>query len=36
MLFRIVHDEVMETTARRQEPFVYGSLSAEAYYFVPK
>jgi tetratricopeptide (TPR) repeat protein len=35
-LFRLVRDEVMTTTGKRQEPFVYGSLPAEDFYFRPK
>jgi hypothetical protein len=31
-LFRNVRDEVIKTTARAQQPFVYGSLSREAIY----
>ena len=34
-LFRNVRDEVMSTTKREQQPFVYGSLSKEAIYFKP-
>ncbi len=36
MLFRMVRDDVMNATAKRQEPFVYGSLPGEALYFVQK
>ena len=32
-LFRKVRDDVLAATGRRQEPFVYGSLPAEALYF---
>jgi len=32
-LFRKVRDEVLAATDRRQEPFTYGSLPAEAFYF---
>ena len=32
--FRLVHDDVLYTTGK-QEPFVYGSLSAEDFYFEP-
>ncbi len=32
-LFRKVRDEVFSTTERQQEPFTYGSLPAEAFYF---
>jgi tetratricopeptide (TPR) repeat protein len=34
MLFRKVRDDVYEQTRRRQEPFVYGSLTSANYYFV--
>jgi uncharacterized caspase-like protein len=34
-LFRLVRDDVMEATAGRQEPCVYGSLpEREQFYFV--
>jgi tetratricopeptide (TPR) repeat protein len=33
LLFRKVRDEVLRNTERRQEPYVYGSLSAEEFYF---
>jgi hypothetical protein len=32
LLFRRVRDEVMSETGNRQEPFVYGSLSAVPIY----
>ncbi len=32
-LFRLVHDDVLASTSKQQEPFTYGQLSAEAYYF---
>jgi uncharacterized caspase-like protein len=32
-LFRLVRDEVMEATGRKQEPFVYGSLPAREFFF---
>jgi uncharacterized caspase-like protein len=32
-LFRKVRDQVRERTARRQEPFLYGSLGSEPMYF---
>jgi uncharacterized caspase-like protein len=32
-LFRKVRDEVRTKTQRRQEPFLYGSLSSELLYF---
>ena len=34
-LFRLVRDDVMEATAGRQQPYVYGSLpEREQFYFV--
>jgi tetratricopeptide (TPR) repeat protein len=33
LLFRKIHDDVMTATAKRQEPFTYGSLPSEAFYF---
>jgi tetratricopeptide (TPR) repeat protein len=33
LLFRKVRDEVLTETGKRQEPFTYGSLPAEAFYF---
>ncbi|HEX8416927.1 MAG TPA: caspase family protein, partial [Methylobacterium sp.] len=33
-LFRLVRDDVMAATGRRQEPFVYGSLPGEDFFFV--
>jgi hypothetical protein len=33
-LFRLVRDDVLATTDRRQEPFVYGSLPGDDFYFV--
>jgi tetratricopeptide (TPR) repeat protein len=33
MLFRRVRDDVLAATQRRQEPFIYGSLPSEPYYF---
>lgn len=33
MLFRLVRDDVMEATGRKQEPFIYGSLPAQNFYF---
>jgi len=33
LLFRKVRDEVLVMTGRRQEPFVYGSLPSEEFYF---
>ena len=32
-LFRLVHDEVQTVTAKQQEPFTYGQLSAQQFYF---
>lgn len=34
-LFRQIRDDVMEATSSRQEPFIYGSLSAEDIYINP-
>jgi tetratricopeptide (TPR) repeat protein len=36
ILFRRVRDDVMKTTERKQEPFVYGSLPGDNFYFVAK
>ncbi len=33
-LFRLVRDDVMAATERKQEPFVYGSLPGEDFFFV--
>jgi tetratricopeptide (TPR) repeat protein len=33
LLFRKVRDEVLASTGRRQEPYIYGSLPSEAFYF---
>jgi uncharacterized caspase-like protein len=33
LLFRKVRDEVLSSTGRRQEPYIYGSLPSEAFYF---
>jgi uncharacterized caspase-like protein len=35
-LFRFVRDEVLSMTGRRQEPFVYGSLPADDFFFMMK
>jgi uncharacterized caspase-like protein len=35
MVFRAVRDDVLAATNKRQEPFVYGSLPNEAFYFRP-
>jgi hypothetical protein len=32
-LFRRVRDRVREKTAKRQEPFLYGTLGSEPLYF---
>ena len=32
-LFRFVRDDVLIATGRQQEPFVYGSLLSEPFYF---
>jgi Caspase domain len=34
-LFRLVRDEVLAATGRRQEPFIYGSLPGEDFFFAP-
>lgn len=34
MLFRRVRDDVLSATERRQEPFMYGSLSGQEFFFV--
>jgi tetratricopeptide (TPR) repeat protein len=34
LLFRMVRDDVLSVTGKRQEPFVYGSLPGESLYFV--
>lgn len=34
-LFRLVRDDVLAATDRRQEPFVYGSLPGEDFFFSP-
>jgi uncharacterized caspase-like protein len=33
MLFRLVRDDGMEATGRKQEPFIYGSLPARDFFF---
>lgn len=35
ILFRLVRDDVIRDTGGRQEPFVYGTLPAEQFFFVP-
>jgi Caspase domain len=35
IMFRSVRDDVLKQTNREQEPFTYGSLSGNAFYFVP-
>jgi hypothetical protein len=35
LLFRAVRDDVLAKTGRTQEPFTYGSLSGQAFYFRP-
>jgi len=35
MVFRAVRDDVLAATGRRQEPFIYGSLPSEPFYFRP-
>jgi hypothetical protein len=34
MLFRQVRDDVLAATGEKQEPYVYGSLPGENFYFV--
>ncbi len=34
-LFRLVRDDVLAATAHKQEPFVYGSLPGDDFYFSP-
>ena len=36
MLFRMVRDDVLNATGRKQEPYVYGSLPGESLYFMQK
>jgi tetratricopeptide (TPR) repeat protein len=36
MLFRQVRDQVLKLTGGRQDPFTYGSLTSERFYFVAK
>jgi Caspase domain len=35
-LFRVVHDDVVKETGGRQEPFVYGALPGEDFFFAGK
>jgi uncharacterized caspase-like protein len=35
-LFRLVHDDVYVTTEKQQEPFTYGQLSAQEFFFKSK
>ncbi len=35
-LFRMVHDDVFTSTGKKQEPFTYGQLSAQGFYFKAK
>jgi len=35
LLFRQVHDDVMSATEGRQEPFSYGAISGDPFFFVP-
>ena len=32
-IFRLVHDEVLAATDKQQEPFTYGQLPAQQFYF---
>ena len=34
-LFRLVHDDVLAATEHKQEPFVYGALPGEDFFFRP-
>ncbi|GJM03694.1 MAG: hypothetical protein DHS20C08_21950 [Rhodomicrobium sp.] len=34
LLFRKVRDQVIRTTNRRQQPFIYGSISGDPFYFI--
>lgn len=34
-VFRAVRDDVLRSTGRRQEPYIYGSLPADDFFFVP-
>jgi tetratricopeptide (TPR) repeat protein len=36
LLFRMVRDDVLNATGKRQEPFVYGSLPGESLFFVQR
>lgn len=36
LMFRKVRDQVIKATNRRQQPFVYGSISGDPFYFTPK
>jgi len=36
IVFRRVRDDVLAATGNKQEPFTYGSLSGQEFYFVPK
>ena len=36
LLFRQVRDDVLEATGKKQEPYVYGSLPGENFYFVQR
>jgi invasion protein IalB len=33
-LFRLVHDDVLTATGRKQEPYLYGALTGEDFFFV--
>ena len=35
-LFRRVRDDVLKATDRKQEPFIYGSLPGENFFFVAR
>ncbi len=36
LLFRMVRDDVLTATGKRQEPFVYGSLPGESLFFLQR
>lgn len=35
LLLRQIRDDVLDATGKRQEPFTYGSLSSQEFYFIP-
>jgi uncharacterized caspase-like protein len=34
-VFRMVHDDVYQATAKQQEPFTYGQLPSQQFFFKP-